>query len=64
MLSSTAHGRLNIVSASLSTAKDRDDKRSRLYVDLVLASLNQKVKAALEKLRNSGQYEYQSECVK
>jgi tetratricopeptide (TPR) repeat protein len=42
-------------------ARDLDDERSRLYADLVLASVDEAARAILEALMASGNYEYQSD---
>src|SRR5689334_13780531 len=50
-----------IAGAALAAAQGLDEDRVRLYVDLVVSSLNDAARAALEELMQSGKYEYQSD---
>jgi len=47
--------------ADIAAARDLDDERSKLYADLVLASVDEAARAILEALMASGNYEYQSD---
>jgi len=65
VLSAMAHGEeevgASIAHAVLSAVGDLDTERVRLYVDLVLGSLSEAARGALEELMERGTYEYQSE---
>jgi hypothetical protein len=65
VLSVMLHGHgedaLDVAEAALAAARDLDDERSRLYADLVLASVDEAARAILEALMASGNYEYQSD---
>lgn len=65
VLSAMAHGEETmahlIARAALAAAQGLDEDRVRLYVDLVVSSLNDAARAALEELMQSGNYEYQSD---
>ncbi len=64
VLSAMAHGRseagLSIAIAALAAAAGLDQEQQRLYVDVVLSSLNEAAKRSLEAMMKGG-YEYQSE---
>jgi hypothetical protein len=57
------HGRdaLAVAEAALAAARNLDDERSKLYADLVVASVDEAARAILEVLMASGNYEYQSD---
>jgi hypothetical protein len=65
VLSVMLHGHernaLAIAEAALAAARGLDDERSKLYADLVLASVDEAARAILEALMASGNYEYQSD---
>jgi hypothetical protein len=65
VLSVMVHGHgtqaLAIAEAALAAARGLDDERSKLYADLVLTSVDAAVRAILETLMASGNYEYQSD---
>jgi flagellar biosynthesis/type III secretory pathway protein FliH len=65
VLSAMAHGNEEVGAAIASTVlaavAGLEGERIRLYVDLVLGSLSQAARGALEALMMSGKYEYQSE---
>ncbi len=65
VLSVMLHGHggdaLAIAEAALGAARGLDDERSKLYADLVLASVDEAARAILEALMASGNYEYQSD---
>jgi hypothetical protein len=65
VLSAMAHGRgekgAAIAEAVLPGLAGIDDERARFYFDLVMYSLNDVARMALEVLMRSGTYEYQSE---
>jgi hypothetical protein len=65
VLSVMLHGRggdaLAVAEAALAGARGLDDERSKLYADLVFASVNEAARAILEALMASGNYEYQSD---
>jgi len=52
---------LEMAKAALAVCHELEDDRALPYSELVLLSLNQVAKAALEKLMASGQFEYQSD---
>ena len=64
VLSAMAHGAgkmaQTVAEVALHAVKGLDDNRARLYADLVVSSLPEAVRSALEKLMESGKYEYQS----
>ena len=68
VLSAMAHGMDEDASAvalaALAAAAGLDDDRAVLYLDLILLSLGEAARAALEGLMNSGRYEYQSDFAK
>jgi hypothetical protein len=57
------HGRdaVAVAEAALAAARGLDDERSKLYADLVFASVDETARAILEALMASGNYEYQSD---
>lgn len=65
VLSAMAHGEKPmahlIARAALAAAQRLDEARARLYVEMVESSLNNAARAALKKLMQSGEYEYQSD---
>jgi len=65
VLSAMAHGREEVGAAIARTVLaawgDLDTERVRLYVDLVMGSLSEATRSALEALMKMGTYEYQSE---
>jgi hypothetical protein len=65
VLSVMLHGHgsdaLAVAEAALAGARNLDDERSKLYADLVLASVDEAARAILEALMASGNYEYQSD---
>ncbi|MFL5354258.1 hypothetical protein [Archangium sp.] len=65
VLSAMAHGQgesgAAIAEAVLPGLEGIDDERARFYFDLVMCSLNDAARTALEALMRSGTYEYQSE---
>jgi hypothetical protein len=65
VLSAMAHGHEGmghlIAQAAVAAARGLDQDRVRLYIDLVVSSLNNAARAALEELMQSGKYEYQSD---
>lgn len=65
VLSVMSHGEeeaaFRIGKAALSGARGLEDDRLRLYSDLVMASLGKAARSALEKLMESGTYQYQSD---
>ncbi|HEX8704925.1 MAG TPA: hypothetical protein VF815_39195 [Myxococcaceae bacterium] len=65
VLSAMAHGGeevgASIARTVLAAVGDLDTERVRLYVDLVLGSLSEAARGALEALMERGTYEYQSE---
>ena len=65
VLSAVAHGQGDsgeaIGRAAVSACKGLDDERQALYTDLVLASLNEAARRALEAFMNLKNYEFQSE---
>jgi hypothetical protein len=65
VLSALAHGRgdaaLPVALAALGAMVKLDSERSRLYHDLVVGALATSARHALEKLMQSGKYEYQTE---
>jgi len=65
VLSAMAHGRAevgaSIARTVLAAWGELDTERVRLYVDLVLGSLSEAARGALEALMQRGTYEYQSE---
>jgi hypothetical protein len=52
---------LAVAEAALAAARGLDDERSKLYADLVFASVDEAARAILEALMASGNYEYQSD---
>ena len=68
VLSAMAHGTDKDASAvalaALAAAAGLDDSRAVLYSDLILLSLGEAARTALEELMNSGRYEYQSDFAK
>ena len=69
VLSSMTHGNdpvvgTHVVLAALGAASGLETERELLYSDLVMASLNDAMRAALEDIMASGQYEYQSDFAK
>ena len=68
VLSAMAHGQGDAASrialAALAAAGTLDDDRAMLYWDLVLASLGEAARVALEELMATGNYEYQSDFAK
>ncbi len=65
VLSTMAHGRgdqaLAVALAALGAASGLDDERSRLYADLVLSSIGEAARHALEEMMANGSYEYRSD---
>jgi hypothetical protein len=65
VLSAMAHGTapdgLGVALAALDASVRRDEERGRIYTDLVMASLGEAGRRALEDLMSTGNYEYQSE---
>jgi hypothetical protein len=65
VLSAMAHGAgpngLEVALAALGAAVGLDEERSGFYTDLVMASLDEAARQALEDLMSTGSYEYQSE---
>ncbi|MDC0748383.1 hypothetical protein [Polyangium mundeleinium] len=65
VLSALAHGRteggISIAVAALAAGAGLDAERAKLYADLVLFSLGEAARTALEKLMSIPNYEYQSE---
>jgi hypothetical protein len=65
VLSVMLHGHgeeaLAVAEAALAAARGLDDERSKLYADLVFASVDEAARAILEALMASGSYEYQSD---
>ena len=65
LLSVMLHGHggeaLAVAVAALAAARGLDDERSKLYADLVFASVDEAARAILEALMASGNYEYQSD---
>jgi hypothetical protein len=65
VLSVMLHGHggeaLAVAEAALGAARGLDEERSKLYADLVLASVDEAARAILEALMASGNYEYQSD---
>lgn len=65
VLSAMAHGHEEVGASIAQTVIDAvrglDEERSTLYVDLVVSSLSEAVRNALEALMQQGKYEYQSE---
>ncbi|NMO18171.1 hypothetical protein HPC49_32340 [Pyxidicoccus fallax] len=64
-----AHGRdeqagPEIVQAVVGAVRGLEDERSSFYFDLVLSSLGEAARRALEALMKSGNYEYQTEFVR
>lgn len=68
VLSAMSHGRgehgAEVALAAFAAAAGLDDERARLYYDLVVTSLGDAARHALEAMMESGQYEYQSEFAK
>jgi hypothetical protein len=69
VLSAMAHGRNDqvgpeIVQAVVGAVRGLEDERSSFYFDLVLSSLGEAARRALEALMKSGNYEYQTEFVR
>ena len=68
VLSSMAHGKgemaPEVALAALAAAAGLDEERALLYFDVIMASLSEASRSALEKLMAIGNYEYQSEFVK
>lgn len=65
VLSALVHGRdvqaAEVAMAALNAARQLDDNRAALYVDLVLAHISGATRALLEELMASRNYEYQSD---
>ena len=65
VLSAMAHGSgrrgAHVALTALAAALTLDEDRSRLYTDIVLASLSEAARRALEEQMSTGRYEYQSE---
>jgi len=65
VLSAMAHGEgadaLPVALAALAAASGLDDERAQLYADVVMASLNEAARRALEETMASEGYQYQSE---
>jgi hypothetical protein len=65
VLSAMAHGHEGmahlIAQAAFAATQGLDEERVRLYIDLVVSSLSNAARAALEELMQSGKYEYQSD---
>jgi hypothetical protein len=65
VLSVVLHGHerdaVAVAEAALAAARGLDDERSKLYADLVFASVDETARAILEALMASGNYEYQSD---
>jgi hypothetical protein len=53
-----------IALAALAASVGLNEERALLYSDVILASLSEATRAAMEKLMASGNYEYQSEFAK
>jgi flagellar biosynthesis/type III secretory pathway protein FliH len=68
VLSAMAHGRdadgPAIALAALAASVGLNEERALLYSDVILASLSEVTRAAMEELMASGNYEYQSEFAK
>jgi hypothetical protein len=69
VLSATAHGRderlgAEVAFAATVASAGLDAERAALYWDMVLASLNDATRAALEEIMSSGHYQYQSDFAK
>lgn len=65
VLSAMAHGHgevgVSVAQTVIDAVRGLDEERSTLYVDLIVASLSEAVRNALEALMQQGKYEYQSE---
>ena len=65
VLSAMAHGAgpdgLEVALTALGAAVGLDEERCRIYTDLVMASLGEAARRAMEDLMSTGNYEYQSE---
>ncbi|MBI4706034.1 MAG: hypothetical protein HY744_33490, partial [Deltaproteobacteria bacterium] len=65
VLSALAHGSgaraVQVALAALGAIQGLDDERARLYLDLVMASLVEAARRALEAVMADGTYEYQSD---
>ncbi|MBI4705674.1 MAG: hypothetical protein HY744_31670 [Deltaproteobacteria bacterium] len=68
VLSALAHGSgahaVQVALAALGAIQGLDDERARFYLDLVMASLGEAARQALEAVMASGTYEYQSDFAK
>jgi hypothetical protein len=68
VLSAMAHGKdadgPAIALAALAASVGLNEERALLYSDVILASLSEVTRAAMEELMASGNYEYQSEFAK
>jgi hypothetical protein len=68
VLSAMAHGKdadgPAIAFAALAASVGLNEERALLYSDVIMASLSEATRAAMEKLMASGNYEYQSEFAK
>jgi hypothetical protein len=68
VLSVLIHGRapeaLDIAKAALAAARTLDEDRAALYIDLVLAFVDDAARAVLEDLMASSNYQYQSDFAK
>jgi hypothetical protein len=68
VLSAMAHGKgeegPRIAFAALAASVGLNEERALLYSDVILASLSEVTRAAMEELMASGNYEYQSEFAK
>jgi hypothetical protein len=68
VLSAMAHGKDEvgpaIALAALGASLGLDEERALLYSDVIMASLSEATRTAMEKLMASGNYEYQSDFAK
>jgi hypothetical protein len=68
VLSAMAHGKAevgaSVALAALAAVAGLDEERGLLYWDLLLLSLSEAARAALEELMDAGNYEYQSDFAK
>jgi len=68
VLSAMAHGKGDmapeVALAALAAAAGLDEERALLYSDVIMASLSEASRTALEKLMATGNYEYQSDFAK
>ena len=68
VLSAMAHGHepmaQAIARAAIAAVQGLDAEQASLYSDLVVSSLNDAARIALEKLMQRGKYEYQSDFVR